>query len=170
VEQSYAPSLPSSRWRTATIAASALAALELVALVGIGVTFVGKSVAQQVRAAAIEKVMGTPVHHATVNPPTGLPKLARAETEVVVLNGGGRSGAAGTQADRLRGRGYLIGTVGNAPRPSPGGRTLVMYRTGYRAEGVRLAKDVGTPIVSPLDGLRSGDLLGAQVVVIIGSR
>ncbi len=167
MEQTYAPSLQVSRWRTATIVASALAALELVALVAIGVTIVGKSVAHQVRAAAVEKVARAAVHpqHAT---PVGAPQLTRAETDVVVLNGGGVAGAASAQADKLRALGYLIGSVGNTAHPEPT-HTLVMYRGNYRAEAARLAKDVGARIVSPLDGMRPGELMGAQLVLVVGS-
>jgi hypothetical protein len=44
-----------------------------------------------------------------------------------------------------------------------------MYRAGYRAEGARLARDLRVSIVGPLDGLRPADLLGAQLVVVVGS-
>lgn len=167
MEQTYAPSLRVSRWRTATIVASALAVVELVALVAVGVSMVGPSVARHVRVAAVDKVAAGAVQSPPAAP--GAPKLARAETEVLVLNGGGIAGAAAAAADKLRARGYLIGSVGNARRQGAS-RTLVMYRTGYRAEAARLAKDVGTRIVSPLDGLRPGDLLGAQVVLVVGSK
>ena len=167
MEQTYAPSLQVSRWRTATIVASALAALELIALVAIGVAVVGKSVAHQVRAAAIEKVSAAPPH-AERAAPVGAPQLTRAETDVVVLNGGGVAGAASEQADKLRVLGYLIGSVGNTAHQGST-RTLVMYRGNYRAEAARLAKDVGARIVSPLDGMRPGELMGAQLVLVIGS-
>ncbi len=98
----------------------------------------------------------------------GTPKLSRAETSVIVLNGSGRSGAAAERADRVRGLGYTIGTVGNAPR-SDFTRTLVMFRRGYRAEAARLAADLKLKIVGPLDGLRPADMLGAHVALIVGS-
>jgi hypothetical protein len=43
-----------------------------------------------------------------------------------------------------------------------------MYRPGYRAEAARLAKDVHTSIVAPLDGMRPAALMGAQVVLVVG--
>ena len=169
MEQIYAPSLQVSRWRTATIIASALAALELVALVAIGVTIVGKSVAHQVRAAAVDKVAGAQAQPQRPTP-AGTPKLARSETDVIVFNGDGVAGAAAAEADRLRTLGYLIASVGNAPRPSPQGRTLVMYGNGYRAEAARLAQDVGAKIFTPLDGMKPSQLLGAQLVLVVGTR
>ena len=168
MQQTYAPSLQISRWRTATIVASALAALELIALVAIGVAVVGKSVAHQVRAAAIEKVSAPPRHVARATP-VGAPRLTRAETDVLVLNGGGVGGAASAQADKLRALGYMIGSVGNTAHPGSSTRTLVMYRGNYRAEAARLAKDVGARIVSPLDGMKPAELMGAQLVLVVGS-
>jgi hypothetical protein len=168
VQQTYAPSIEVSWWRTATIVASALAALELLALVAIGVAVVGKSVAHQVRAAAIKKV-STPPPHVQRATPVGAPRLTRAETDVLVLNGGGVAGAASAQADRLRALGYLIGSVGNTAHPGSSTRTLVMYRGNYRAEAARLAKDVRAKIVSPLDGMKPSELMGAQLVLVVGS-
>jgi len=167
VEQTYAPSLQVSRWRTATIVATTLAVLELLALVAIGVTILGKSVAHEVRAAAVGKVAGAPVH-AQSSRPAGAPQLTRDETDVLVLNGGGGAGAAAAQADKLGGLGYMIGSVGNTAHQGRT-RTLVMYRGSYRAEATRLAKDVGAKIVSPLDGMKPGDLMGAQLVLVVGS-
>jgi LytR cell envelope-related transcriptional attenuator len=168
VEQTYAPSFQPSRWRTATIVASALAALELIALVAIGVAVAGKSVAHQVRAAALEQV-SAPLPHVERATPIGAPRLTRAETDVLVLNGGGVAGAASAQADRLRALGYLIGSVGNTAHPGSFTRTLVMYRGSYRAEAARLAKDVRAKIVSPLDGMKPDELMGAQLVLVVGS-
>jgi hypothetical protein len=94
--------------------------------------------------------------------------LPRADTSVVVLNGNGRTGAAGAAADRVHELGYLVAGTGNAGR-SDYARTIVMYRPGRKAEGQRLAKDIGAKVVGPLDGLRLRDLMGAQVAIILGS-
>jgi hypothetical protein len=43
-----------------------------------------------------------------------------------------------------------------------------MYRMGRRGEALRLARDLGIRLVSPLDGLRPRDLKGARLAVILG--
>jgi hypothetical protein len=163
-------SLPqvSSPWRTATLVASAVAAVELVVLIGLGVTLLAKPVSDHVRNAAEAKVFAPVTPKPRAAAPVGEPKLSRAETSVIVLNGSGRTGAAAASAAGIRGLGYTIGTVGNAPR-SDFTRTLVMYRPGYHAEAARLAADLKLKIVGPLDGLRASDLLGAHVALIVGS-
>jgi LytR cell envelope-related transcriptional attenuator len=166
VESSYAPTFDAARWRTATIVVSAVAALELALLLGIGVTVLGKSVAHRVQGAALAKAAG--VQPVTRPGPPGKPKLTRNDTDVLVLNGGGVTGAAGIAADNLRARGYQVTSVGNARKQSSATRTLVMYKPGYRAEAARLARDMHTRIVAPLDGMRSAALMGAQVVLVVG--
>jgi hypothetical protein len=166
VDSTYAPTLPTSRWRTATIVVSLLAALELAILVAIGVAIVGKSVANKVRGAAFNQVAGIPAQ--TKPAAAGAPQLTRAETDVLVLNGGGVSGAATLAAQHLRTRGYMIGGVGNAPRASATAKTIVMYSGAYRPEALRLAHDVHARMVTPLDGLKPAALMGAQVVLLVG--
>ncbi|HUQ23148.1 MAG TPA: LytR C-terminal domain-containing protein [Gaiellaceae bacterium] len=163
-------SLPqvSSPWRTATLVASAVAAAELVLLLILGVTLLAKPVSQHVRQAAEAKVFAPVKAKPRAVAPIGAPKLSRAETSVIVLNGSGRTGAAAAKAAKVQGLGYTIGTVGNAPR-SDFTRTLVMFRPGYRPEAVRLATDLRLKIVGPLDGLRGSDLLGAHLALIVGS-
>jgi hypothetical protein len=159
-----------SPWRTATLVACAVAALELVLLVVLAVVLLADPISQQVRQAAEAKVFAPvkakPKPRAAA--PVGKPKLSRPKTSVIVLNGNGRKGAAAASADAVRRFGYTIGTVGNAPR-SDFTRTLVMFRSGYRPEAVRLAKDLNVKIVGPLDGLRPKDLLGAHVALVVGS-
>lgn len=157
-------------WRTATLVASAVAALELVVLVGAGAMLLAKPLSKHVRATAevhafapLAKEKPKPVQQKA-----GAPTHTRAETTVMVLNGNGRSGAAAAAADRVRRFGYLIGTTGNAPR-SDYATSVIMYRPGYRAEGERLAKDLHVKVVGPLDGLSVRDLLGAHLAVIIGA-
>jgi len=100
--------------------------------------------------------------------PVQHPSLPRTRTRVVVLNGNGEAGAAGAEADAIRARGYKVGAVGNAPRPSQG-PTLVMYRPGYAAEAHRLARDTGIGVVSALDGLKTSSLHRAQLVIVLGA-
>ncbi len=156
-----------SPWRTATLVASAVAALELVLLLVLAVMLLADPVSQHVRQAAEAKVFAPvkPKPRAVV--PVGKPKLSRARTSVIVLNGNGRAGAAASSADAVRRFGYTIGTVGNAPR-TDFTRTLVMFRKGYRPEAVRLARDLNLKIVGPLDGLRPKDMLGAHVALVVG--
>jgi hypothetical protein len=162
-------SLPQLRtpWRTATLVACAVAALELVVLVVLGVALLAEPVSRHVTKAAEQKVLAPVVKKPEATPVVGAPKLSRAETSVLVLNGNGRPGAAATAAERVRGIGYTIGSVGNAPR-SDFTRSLVMYRPGHEAEGKRLARDLRLKIVGPLDGLKPRELLGAHVALVIG--
>jgi len=157
-----------SQWRTATIVASAVAATELVLLVVLGVALLAEPVSERVRHAAEAKVFAPVKPKPRAAAPIGKPKLSRAQTSVIVLNGSSRSGAAAASAAGVRGLGYTIGTVGNAPR-SDFARTIVMFRPGYRAEAVRLAADLKLKIVGPLDGLRASDLLGAHLALIVGT-
>ncbi len=166
MDSSFAAPLASTRWRTATVVVSLLAALELAALIAVGVAVVGKSVAHRVRDAAIDQVAGVPA--AAKPAPAGAPTLTRAETDVLVLNGGGVSGAAATAAAELRALGYLIGGVGNAPRATATARTFVMYGGPHRPEALRLAHDVKARLVTPLDGLKPSALMGAQLVLVLG--
>ena len=44
-----------------------------------------------------------------------------------------------------------------------------MYRDGYRAEAARLAKDLHVRMFTPLDGMAPGQLMGAQLVLVVGT-
>lgn len=160
-------------WRTATLVASAIAVLELVALVAAGLVLLAKPLARHVRAVAVRRVLAPPAQRPPAPPralqsaPGALPRLPRSETSVLVLNGSGRRGAAADSAARVQALGYLIAGVGNAPRGGPT-QTLVMYRPGYRAEAERLARDLRAKIVGPLDGLRLPDLQGAHLALLVG--
>ena len=154
-------------WRTRAIIAAAVAAVELVALLVAGIVLVAPALGRHVRHAATVKALTTaaPKKHAAK---PEQPTLARGETSVLVLNGNGRAGAAAAEAQRIRGLGYMIGGVGNAPQTTYG-RSVVMYRPGFRPEAVRLARDRRILIVTPLDGLRRSQLQGAHVAVILGA-
>jgi hypothetical protein len=152
----------SHSWRTIAVIAAGIATLELVGLVIAGVALLARPMIHHARAEAAAK-------RASNKPATGRksPILPRGSTSVTVLNGNGVSGAAAAAASRVRARGYLVDDVGNAPR-SGYGRSVVMYRAGRRPEALRLARDMGIRLVSPLDGVRARDLLGAQLAVIVG--
>ena len=155
-------------WRIATLVVSAFAALELAVLVGAGVVVLGRSVARHGAKAAAQHVYAPAKTSATpIDAPAGTTSRPRSETVVTVLNGGSVSGAAAGRAQVLRGLGYALGPVANAPHPVA--RTVVEYRSGFRAEAARLAADLHVKAISPLDGLRPRDLLGAQLALIIST-
>jgi len=152
-------------WRKATIAVTVFAALELVALAGLGMALLGNPLADHLRAEAANAAAPR-----VRTGPAALPTkttLTRDQTSVIVLNGNGRAGAASTAADRLSARGYLIASTGNAPERSP--HTFVMFRRGFAAEGKRLARDLHVGLVRPLDGMRPSQLMGAHLVLVVGA-
>ena len=146
-------------WRTRAIIAGTVAALELLVLLVAGIVLVGHAATVKALAPAAPPKRATKPEQ---------PTLSRSETSVLVLNGNGRAGAAAATAQRIRGLGYMIGGVGNASQTTYG-RSVVMYRPGFRPEAVRLAHDARIPIVTPLDGLRRSQLQGAHVAVILGT-
>ncbi len=160
---------PQIPWRTATLVATAIATVELVVLIALGIALLAEPVSRQVTKAAERKVLAPAVAKPkpTAKPASTAPTLTRAETSVLVLNGNGRPGAAATTAERVRGLGYTIGGVGNASRGDHP-RTVVMYRGGHEAEARRLAKDLRLKVVGPLDGLRPSDLMGAHLALVLG--
>jgi LytR cell envelope-related transcriptional attenuator len=164
-------------WRTATLVACAVAALELLLLIVLGGALIAKEAAApsaRPKARASKTAAATEEQAAVLHRPKRVPvkappvaQLSRSKVRVLVLNGNGRQGAAGAAADRLRRRGYRISAVTNAQRMDYA-RSLVMYRRGFDGEGVRLGRDLGISIVGPLDGMRPAQVHGAHVVVIVG--
>ena len=163
-------------WRTATLVATLVAAVELVLLVIVGVHLLAKPVARALHHRAATAALSTPT--ATTKAIRTIkrheerqlavtPKLTRAQTGVLVLNGNGVAGAAGSEAARLSGLGYPITGTTNAQRHDYA-TTSVMYRPGYGPEADRLAHDLGLKAVGPLDGIRASALHGGKLVVIVG--
>lgn len=161
-------------WRTATLVASLIAAVELVLLIGLGVLVLAKPVSHALHrhatsVAAAEKTTKAaakaPVVHRTV---AAVAHLPRAKTGVLVLNGNGRQGAAAEESSRLHGLGYPVTGAGNAPR-SDYATTSVLYRPGFQGEATRLAHDLGVHAVGPLDGLTVAKLHGGKLAVILGA-
>ena len=150
-------------WRTIALVAAGIATLELLALVVTATALVAKPMAKHARAAAVKRAH-TPAPQTKV---PSRPLLARRLVTVTILNGNGVSGAAASTASRVRARGYKIRKVGNAPR-SGYGRSVVMYRAGFRPEALRLGRELGIGLVSPLDGLRASNLTGARLAVVVG--
>jgi hypothetical protein len=161
-------------WRTATLVASAIAAGELLLLVLLGIALLGKPLSEHAdKAAAAKLAVPAPTKQHTQASPvkfsrTKEPALGREATRVTVLNGNGRQGAAAAEAGRVRHFGYPVSAVGNAPTQGYT-RTMVMYRGRFRPEAVRLAKDLGIKIVTPLDGISGGALQGAHIAVVLGA-
>lgn len=153
-------------WRKLTIVAAAVAAAAILTLV-VAVILIVPGVAHHLKSAQASAT----VPQGAVGPhtPAGRAKLSPAQTPVMVLNGNGRSGAAATSAHTIRGLGYRLGLVGNAPRMDYP-VSIVMYRPGLRAEGLKFAKKVGVPAaaVGPLDGIRVSKLGRARLVYIVG--
>jgi hypothetical protein len=160
----------------ATLAASLIAAVELVALVALAFLLLAKPLSHAIQhhaAAAVLPPKKTAVKKAApkvIKPaPIGKVKLSRHETGVLVLNGNGRAGAAHSEASHLESLGYRVRGAANAKR-SDYATTVVMFKTGYAAEGHRLARDLHVSVVGPLDGLTPAALHGGQLVVLLGAR
>jgi len=158
-------------WRTATLVASLVAAVELIALIALALVLLAKPLAHAVRHHA-ETAAFAPKHTASVvhakQQVVGKPKLLRSATGIFVFNGNGRAGAASAAAARLSGLGYRIRGKGNAARQDYAS-TVVMYERGYEAEGLRLARDLDVHVVGPLDGLKPSALHGGKLAVVLGA-
>ena len=158
-------------WRTAAYVAVGIAAFELLLLLAIGGGKLTGFVADRIELAAHDQALA-PVAERGTKAPARQPasvaavKRPRSKTVVLVLNGNGRTGAAASAASRVRARGYKIGEVTNAPQRVS--RSIVMYRPGFAGEGRRLGKDIGVRLVTPLDGMRRGQLGRAHAVFILG--
>jgi hypothetical protein len=159
-------------WRTATLVASLVAAVELVLLLGAGFLLLAKPLSHAMQKHATATAFAPAKNHAAPmipkREPVGLPRLLRAQTGVFVFNGNGRSGAASSEAGKLSGLGYRVPGTGNAKRQDYA-TTVVMFKKGYAADGARLARDLGVKVVGPLDGLQPSALHGAQLAIVLGA-
>ena len=166
-------------WRTATLVATVVAAIELVLLLGGATLLLANPLSRALQSRAAETARAGEAPEARGDEartgeapkaaaPAPVPKLARTQTSVIVLNGNGRQGAAAAGAARVHAFGYEIAGTGNARRQDYAA-TVVMYRTGYRAEGLRLARDLKVKVVGPLDGLKPSALMGGQLAIVIGA-
>ncbi len=156
--------------RRLTFVLGTIAAVEGLVILAVAVVMLAKPIARHLRHAAVE--------HATASlmpktkktgpaSPAGKPKLSRTKTSVLVLNGNGVTGAAAAASAPVKQLGYRIKAVGNAHR-SDYPQSVVMYKRGYRAEGLRLGRDLHVKIVGPLDGIRVGEMHRAQLAYVIG--
>jgi len=157
-------------WRTATVVVGAVAAIELVALIGIGATHVASSLHAHVIAKpahATQAAKPVRLHVIEVAAPPSHPLRARGRLSVVVLNGNNVNGAAGAEAVRLQSLGYGSSRSEDAPRHDYA-RSMVLYLPGYAKEARRLGHDARVRLIAPVDGMRKGQLKGSQLVVVLG--
>jgi hypothetical protein len=166
-------------WRRATFVAGGIAAVELLVLLGAGALMLAKPVAHEIQREALSvatkplapqpkptKALTQAIHR--MNAPAGKAR-PRSHVRIMVFNGNGREGAAGTEASRLTRLGYKVAGATNASHQDYA-TSVVMYRPGFRAEGLRLAKDLGVRVVGPLDGITASSLDGSQLAVVVGAR
>jgi hypothetical protein len=102
----------------------------------------------------------------SATPPT--PLRPRSHISVLVLNGNGVSGAAGTVATTMLARGYRHAIPGDAPNLDYV-RSLVLYRPGWRREAERLARDSKIPTVALLDGRVAPAYAHVPLILILGA-
>jgi hypothetical protein len=153
-------------WRTAAVVVGVVAAVELVALIGLGAARLAAPVrAHALATAHAAAAPKAPARHVAVLP--SRPLRPRAHLSVLVLNGNGVSGAASARATGLRTLGYGSSRSENAPRHDYA-RSMVMYVPGYAQEARRLGRDAGIRIVALLDGMPRAHLRGSQLVVVLG--
>jgi ribosomal protein S28E/S33 len=145
-------------WRTATLVAVGVAVVELLLVIALVVTLLGSTGHASAATTAKHRVK------ADRAPARVLP---RSKTRILILNGNGRTGAAGDEAQIVRSMGYRIAAVGNAAR-SDYGRSTVLYAQGRTREARRLAHDLGIKLVGPLDGISRAKMRRATVAVILG--
>lgn len=173
-------------WRTATLVASAVAAVELVGLIVVGAFVLAHPFSHTTdRTATTASTTAAPlVHHHAAKPAvrrnvapipskdrfavTSHPLRPRGKVRVLVLNGNGVTGAAHAEAARLQSLGYTIGGASNAPTHRYS-ESMVMYVPGYAKEARRLARDAHIRMVAPLDGLTRSALDASRLVVLLGS-
>jgi hypothetical protein len=165
----HADRLPSAfPWRTATVVVGVVAAIELVALIGIGATRLAGPLRAHATTSTTHIATAPPVRHVRkVASVPSHPLQPRAKLSVIVLNGNGINGAAGSEATRLQALGYGRSSSDDAPRHDYA-RSMVLYFPGFVQEARRLAHDARVGIVAPIDGIRTAQLKGSKLVVVLG--
>jgi hypothetical protein len=166
----HAEPIPTSfPWRGATLVVGAIAAVELLALIGvIALHFAPKHAVARSAAPAKTQHVQAVRHTAKVAAVPTHPLRARSRVHVLVLNGNGAQGAASTEAARLLRAGYRIGGAENALRHDYA-RSMVLYVPGWVKEAKRLARETGIKLVAPIDGFTRSQLKASQAVVILGN-
>jgi hypothetical protein len=141
-------------WRTLALAASVLAlgAGSVVALVD--------------RPAGTRPVAAT---DRVQNGPALPPLRPRSRISVLVLNGNGVSGAAGTKAAVILSWGYRHAIPADAQQLDYA-RSVILYRPGWQREAERLAEDAGIRAVATLDGRVEPAYGHVPLVLILGAK
>jgi LytR cell envelope-related transcriptional attenuator len=97
------------------------------------------------------------------------PLRPRSRISVLVLNGNGLSGVAGTTASKLLAAGYRHAIPADASQLDYA-RSLVLFRPGWQREAERLGRDVRVPTVAPLDGRVAPAYAHVPLIVILGAN
>ncbi|MDQ6675396.1 MAG: LCP family protein [Chloroflexota bacterium] len=90
--------------------------------------------------------------------------VSASTASVEILNGTGIAGLAARTADRLAQRGFVISSVGDAPRAQS--QTTILARTGARGAADRVASTLGVPTGRVTE---SASLGSSDVQVILGA-
>jgi hypothetical protein len=152
-------------WRVAALVAVAIALAELTVLLAVAGAHVFGAHQAQTGLDQTRPVSDT----GRVSKGHVVPLRPRSRVSVLVLNGNGISGVAGTEASKLLSAGYRHATPADAPSDGYA-RSLVLFRPGWQREARRLAHDAGILTVAPLDGRLSGSNRGSQLVLILGAN
>lgn len=142
-------------WRGAALAAALIGVVVLAAFGGMALLH---------RLGGTRPVPGT--GHVRKSP-AAIPLRPRSRISVLVLNGNGVNGAAGSLATRLVGRGYAHAIPTDAPSHGYA-VSLVLFRHGWENEARRLASDSRVGVVAPLDGRVSPAYGRVPLVVVLG--
>ena len=97
----------------------------------------------------------------------GVALRPRSATSVLVLNGSGAAGAAGSLSSRLLADGYRRAPAANA-QVTTYARSVILFRPGWEREAKRLAKDARIRAVAPLDGPLPLGAESTPLVAIVG--
>jgi len=97
------------------------------------------------------------------------PLRPRSRISVLVLNGNGISGVAGTKATAILARGYQHAIPSDAPQLDYA-RSVVLFRPGWQREAERLAKDAGIRAVATLDGRVAPTYAHVPLILILGAN
>jgi LytR cell envelope-related transcriptional attenuator len=97
------------------------------------------------------------------------PLRPRSQISVLVLNGNGIEGAAGTKAAVILSWGYQHAVPSDAPQLDYA-RSVVLFRPGWQREAQRLAKDAGIRAVATLDGRVAPPYARVPLILILGAN